>query len=204
MMKKLVLLLGIVSCMSVSWAGYSDGYITTGEYEYGIRWYSNTPPLIVNGGGADTIEIRDYGRLEVLSTSLPLGLDVGGVYDILIDDQSSLLFAGGATDLINVYDHARAVLSGGQINDLRTFQKVVNNDPYVTIYCKTGWSWIYNTSGEIKGITGLWNNGDGFSINFLDQTSRGYDPVWKNVRVIPEPASLLFVGLGGLLVRRKK
>jgi len=201
MINKMVLLVGIISFYSVSQAGIS--YINSGEYQYAVR-LEKYDKLIVQGGGADVIDAWDYSRLEVLSTSLPLGLDVGGVYDIFMDDHSSLLFAGGATDLINVYDHARAVLSGGQINDLRTFQKVVNNDPYVTIYCKTGWSWIYNTSGEIKGITGLWNNGDGFSINFLDQTSRGYDPVWKNVRVIPEPASLLLVGLGGLLLHRKK
>jgi hypothetical protein len=30
-------------------AGYSDGFITTGEYEYGVEWFSGS--LVVNGGG---------------------------------------------------------------------------------------------------------------------------------------------------------
>jgi len=30
-------------------AGYSDGFITSGEYEYGVDWTSGS--LVVNGGG---------------------------------------------------------------------------------------------------------------------------------------------------------
>jgi hypothetical protein len=63
---------------------------------------------------------------------------------------------------------------------------------------------MYNTTGDIKGITGLWKNGTPFSIQFLDQTASGYDPVWKNINVIPEPITLFLFGLGGLLLRQKK
>ena len=37
--------------VSVSFADYSDGWITTGEYEYGVEWFTANPPLIVEGGG---------------------------------------------------------------------------------------------------------------------------------------------------------
>jgi len=47
-------LFGVLFYVSVSFAGYSDGFITAGEYEFGVTWRSNDPPLIVNGGGRTT------------------------------------------------------------------------------------------------------------------------------------------------------
>jgi hypothetical protein len=60
----------------------------------------------------------------------------------------------------------------------------------------------YVTSSNM--LTGLWVDDSAFSIQLVDQT--GYDPVIDNIAftVIPEPATLLLFGLGGLLLRRKK
>lgn len=42
----------LLQCLSVySFADYSDGWITTGEYEFGVIWINNNLPLIVEGGG---------------------------------------------------------------------------------------------------------------------------------------------------------
>lgn len=198
MMKRLSLLLCLIECVSVSFAGIS--YINPGEYRYGIR-VKNYDELIVMGGGADFIYVEDHAYLEVRYTSTPLN-NSSGIWDIGLSDHSELLYLGGITDLVSIHDHATAKLKGGQINKLRSFQQVINDVPNIDLYCQTGWSWLYNTSGEIKGISGLWNNGTEFSIQFLDQS--GYDPVWKNIHVIPEPASLALLGVGGLLLRRKK
>ena len=52
MMKRIVpYLLLMAACVSVSFADYSDGFITAGEYEYFVEWNSKNPPLIVEGGG---------------------------------------------------------------------------------------------------------------------------------------------------------
>lgn len=53
MTKKTVLpyLLLFCVCTSVSLADYSDGFITEGEYEGGVEWFTADPPLIVDGGG---------------------------------------------------------------------------------------------------------------------------------------------------------
>ena len=53
-MKKRFLLLVLISfctCLPVTFSDYEDGYITEGEYEYGVDWNSYDPPLIVEGGG---------------------------------------------------------------------------------------------------------------------------------------------------------
>jgi hypothetical protein len=49
MMKRMILLLLFVCCLSITQAGYDDGLISAGEYEYGVNWLSGT--LVVNGGG---------------------------------------------------------------------------------------------------------------------------------------------------------
>ncbi len=189
-------------------AGYTDGFITAGEYEYAVTWRSFNPPLIVNGGGADEISVRDNGRLIVQSTSKPLSLysPVGGVYDILLYNTSHLLYTGGLTELITIGGNgtinATAELRGGSINLIKSMQftEKTGSGPHIDLYCQSGWSWINND--PLVGIQGKWLDGSSFNIEFINHAD--FDPAWTNINVIPEPTTLLLLGLGGLLVQRKK
>ena len=51
-------------------------------------------------------------------------------------------------------------------------------------------------------LTGKWLDGLDFSIQLIDVA--GYTPTINNITFIPEPASLVLIGLGGLLIRRRK
>jgi hypothetical protein len=188
------------------YAGYSDGLISAGEYESGVEWFSGT--LVVNGGGADEIWARNSSRLKVLSTSSPLGLEVGGLMDIKMDNFSYLEYSGGLTQELWMYKNAIANLYGGRIDGISSVQYTVTTgaDPHINIYCQEGWSWILDGTQKKVGITGLWLDNTTFNIHFTaNGESHGYDPVWTNINVItPEPATLFLLGIGGLLIRRKK
>ena len=204
MMKNMLpFLTGLIICASVSLAAYKDGFITSGEYEYGVRWYTNDPPLIIDGGGADVIEMWDYSCLEVRSTSTPINndFDTGGIWDIFLDDHSELLYLNGATEEITIEENAKAILRGGRIDAITSMQYATLK--HIDFYCRPGWSWLLNDQDKI-GITGLWENSTPFSIEFIDDAD--YDPAWMNINVIevPEPTALTLQALGGFLIRRKK
>lgn len=176
----------------------ADGYLSTDEYAFS-PWLEGEEKLIVGGGDATTIDTWDSSRLEVYSTSLPLSYTGNrGVYDIHLHDDSSLLFTGGATESITVKTNALAELRGGVINYL-TIYNLGSMTSSATIYCQEGYQM------DATGISGLWEDGTAFDIQF-DNVGSPFPPTanFVNVEIVPEPATLAMLGLGGLLLRRKR
>lgn len=197
-MKRMILFL---ACVSVGFASYSNGFLTEGEYGWLVTWRSYDPPLIVDGGAYE-ISVRDNGRLIVKSTSKPLSAyhPVGGVYDILLYNTSQLLYLDGVTEYIRVGQNATAVLKGGSINCIKTMRYPVSDEANVFIYAQDGWSWI--NDDPWVGIQGNWKDGTPFNIQFINDFD--YGPVWQNIQVIPEPATLVLLATGGVMLQRKK
>jgi len=174
-----------------------DGLLETGEYAFGVS-VEGAEKLVVEGGGADVIDTWDYSRLEITSTSLPLELHESGVFDIHLTDNSSLLFTGGATESIVLYKNSFVELKGGQINYVTIYRRP-QDSCYVTIFCQEGY--LKTTTG----ISGLWADGTDFYIQFCNVGSPfPATHNFVNVEIVPEPATLALLGLGGLLLRKRK
>ena len=206
MVKRMLVL--CVYCLCPVYAGYDDGLISAGEYEWGVEIFGGT--LVVDGGGAMVIEARGSSQVAVYSTSSPLGTGVGGIMDLALTNTSRLDYYGGITQELTVYKNATAHLQGGRIDGISSGQYVtwVNGEPtgqHIFIYAQDGWEWKYE-NGKIRGIAGLWlDSGTPFDIRFTTLYEPDYDPVWANVKVVPEPATLLLMALGGsFLLRRKR
>jgi hypothetical protein len=158
--------------------------------------------LLLRGGGAIQISVRDNGRLIVQSTSTPLQRYVSGVYDILLFN-GSLLYLDGVTELIAINDDSVADLKGGSINYIKSMQytNMTGDDPHVNLYCLPGHAWI--NGDPLKGVQGRWWDGSPFSIQFINHVE--FDPAWTNINfIIPEPATFVLLASAGLLLRRKK
>ena len=114
--------------------------------------------------------------------------------------------------MIDIGGEATAFLSGGLIQQIWSGQYAWEWDydvdppaqvpnPHITI--------IY--SGDLPTVTanvltGLWGNGDPFSIYLSDvPEGYGFSPAIENIQfeLIPEPATFGLFGLGCLLMRRK-
>ena len=210
MLKRIVLCLFVSSmCVCISFASLSDsvhakdGLLGPGEYEGGRIKMVHCENLLIQGGGADWIEARDESYIKVDYTSVSSNpakpvTNSTGIWDIMLYDNSRLLWLDGAIDEITVGHDAVAVLKGGYVGAI-TLYHFSGWSSKVTIYCQDGY-----TKDE-NGISGFWLDGTPFSIDFINVGGvfSPY-PTCDYVEVIPEPATLMLIGFGGLLIRRKK
>lgn len=207
-MRKIVLLwMGVWVCSSVSYAVW-DYTIGDGQYEYGsVRLYDDET-LLVTGGGANEIVAYDSSYVEVQATTPPLQVDVGGINSLNLRQNSTMNYYGGETSGFYIYENAKAVLQGGSILHISSYQDVFN----VIVGRDEDGNPIFNTHIEMyvseysydevtNKLTGLWWDDTAFDVQLHDDPR--YEKVIDNIKfTIPEPATLLLFGLGGLILRK--
>lgn len=190
-------LITICVCVPVSFGAFD--HVISDTYEHGTVTL-NSESLLVTGAGA--LSIRAYGSsyVELRETTPPLQMDVGGVWGMRLNDSSSMNYYGGETGDITFWDNSSAVIQGGRIDYISSYQYVLSSNqnyiPHIEIVSNE-----YDFDSSTNKLTGVWMDDSTFDIQLVNQS--GYDPVIENIFFTPEPATLLLVGAGGLLLRRR-
>ena len=104
-----------------------------------------------------------------------------------------LTISGGWIEVVELFDDNQTLMTGGSIGETVD----VFDDSILTIE-GTGFNYPYGTIADPEGIlTGTFFNGDPIDIGFYVHDN-------ASIVLVPEPATLLLLGLGGLILRRRK
>jgi len=204
-MKRIAIALMMAATVSICQGGI--------VYDYVIDSYGPTPSLrdsetmlMIGDAGTGSLDLWDSSHARIEGTS-PLKQG-GGVWTITMGGSSHLEVFGGEIHDINIGTNATIFLAGGSIGEIHNYQYtwIMTGDPpiktwnpHITMICDVD-SVIYDTETDI--LSGEWLDGAIFNIHLA--TFEGYDPAIENIRFIPEPGTVLLLGLGGVMLWRRR
>jgi len=189
-----LLLFSVLFLISVAQARidfYSDGVIQDGvSYDNVFVW--NDAVVDMTGGVIQSLDTFNISVVNLEAGTIAEGASIW-------NDSTLHVFDGGIEWFLQVADSGVVNLHGGQINDwlYATDSSVVNIYGY-------GFNYDPDAGGSNGGqLTGFWMDDTPFSIDFLDNIEVG-STYYEHVVLIPEPATFLLLGLGAVMLRKRK
>jgi len=170
----------------------------------GIGTY-DASTINVTGGHVNTLDALEFSTANI-SGGFVYGLNAknNSIVNFSDDAQALSLGSGGDLSTVNMIDGITEYLRAGNCGIINLYGGVVSeylnawDSSTVNIY---GHSFNYNPAG------GSWNGGQltGFYLDDAPFTIDVYDmQTYSHVNLIPEPASLVLLAIGCLLIKRKK
>lgn len=152
--------------------------------------------LLITGGTGSDIDFGGWSTGIIEDTDpINLGQGDGGIWEMTVSGHSELTINDGEFYEIVSDDFSTLNLHGGQI-----FGSLM-------VEHTTAWVHIYghgfnNDPFGGSPLTGFWADDTPFSINLVDSTISTYDQIVFHDT--PEPGTLALLGLGGILLRKRK
>jgi len=189
-MKKIILILMLL--FFISQAAFATDYVVGPGDEFGNLGLVNYDTLLMTGGGGHSLVLTGWSTGTIEDTDPLVGPYEGGIWRISVSAYGELTINGGEFYEIYCDDFSTLNLHGGQIFGSLTIEDF------------TSWVHIYgygfnNDPFTGSPLTGFWADDTPFSINLVDDTIPTYNQIVFHI--IPEPATLLLLGLGGLFLR---
>ncbi|MGD0786279.1 MAG: PEP-CTERM sorting domain-containing protein [Sedimentisphaerales bacterium] len=155
----------------------------SGGYVLGLVALENST-VNISGGSVGGLSLRDNATATISQNA---SIGVAGV-----GDSSVFNMNGGTIDYLGVGDNSIINLRGGTIIDY------LGADFFATVNV-FGYNLAKTDIGGTHGagqVTGFWQDGSTFTINLS-----GTD-TYSTINLIPEPATLLLLGIGTFLLRK--
>ncbi len=208
-----VILLGVSEAWATSISFYEDGVIQEGDVYSEVAVFNNAKVDMTGGvvtsqfttWGSSTANVSG-GILEALVSVETSIVNLSGAMQIEglgVSDSGTVNMFGGNVGLIEAWNHSTVNLHGGTISNY--LLAYGTEDLVISIF---GYGFNYDPlAGSYRGgqLTGFWLDDTPFSIDlYYDDTPGG--PIidtWSHITLIPEPATILLLGLGGFLIRKR-
>lgn len=211
----------IVICCLVSVAGATNLTLDDG----GIH--------TVNSTYVDVLVLDEPGTSNSTTANILLGADIsqliyaqhsigtiydGSIYELIVGDNSRVAINSGSIDTLLVAGNGRVTIDGGRVNNDITVDTYAELDIYggliahlIILEADDPVLRVHGTNFSINGVStgyGVYANFNGSLMGTLSSGETINTVINNEYRgtliLIPEPGTMVMLGMGGLVFRRKR